>query len=37
MMTNNLQEAANALYLLSSGKQTLPILHNVSGIIKPSR
>ncbi|KAL6648815.1 hypothetical protein ACP70R_013039 [Stipagrostis hirtigluma subsp. patula] len=37
MMTNKLQEAANALNLLSSGKQTLPILHNVSGIIKPSR
>jgi hypothetical protein len=33
----SIQEAANALKLLPSRKQTMPILHNVSGIIKPRR
>jgi hypothetical protein len=31
------QEAANALHLLPSRKRTMPILHDVSGIIKPRR
>ncbi|GJM93949.1 hypothetical protein PR202_ga10550 [Eleusine coracana subsp. coracana] len=30
-------EAANALHILPSRKQTMPVLHDVSGIIKPRR
>jgi hypothetical protein len=36
-IVNTVEEAANALKLLPSRKQTMPILHNVSGIIKPRR
>jgi hypothetical protein len=32
-----IQEAANALHLLPSRKRTMPVLHDVSGIIKPRR
>ena len=31
------QEAANALHILPSSKRIMPILHDVSGIIKPRR
>jgi hypothetical protein len=31
------QEAANALHILPSRKRIMPILHDVSGIIKPRR
>lgn len=31
------QEAANALRILPNRKRTMPILHDVSGIIKPRR
>ncbi|TVU34550.1 hypothetical protein EJB05_16386 [Eragrostis curvula] len=31
------QEAANALHILPSSKRTMPVLHDVSGIIKPCR
>ncbi|WVZ69752.1 hypothetical protein U9M48_018488 [Paspalum notatum var. saurae] len=34
---NTLEEAANALHILPSRKRTMPILHDVSGIIKPRR
>ncbi|KAL5222689.1 hypothetical protein ABZP36_027402 [Zizania latifolia] len=34
---NTLEEAGNALRLLPNRKRTMPILHNVSGIIKPRR
>ncbi|KAF8676069.1 hypothetical protein HU200_047574 [Digitaria exilis] len=34
---NSVEEAANALHLLPSRKRTMPILHDVSGIIKPRR
>ncbi|KAL5226571.1 hypothetical protein ABZP36_014836 [Zizania latifolia] len=34
---NTLEEAGNALHLLPNRKRTMPILHNVSGIIKPRR
>ncbi|KAL5228851.1 hypothetical protein ABZP36_017116 [Zizania latifolia] len=34
---NTLEEAGNALHLLPNRKQTMPILHDVSGIIKPRR
>ncbi|KAL6842534.1 hypothetical protein ACP4OV_027378 [Aristida adscensionis] len=36
-ITNTLEEAANALHLLPSRKRIMPILHDVSGIIKPCR
>ncbi|KAL6614942.1 hypothetical protein ACP70R_037212 [Stipagrostis hirtigluma subsp. patula] len=36
-VTNTLEEAANALHILPSRKQIMPILHDVSGIIKPRR
>jgi hypothetical protein len=36
-ITNTLEEAATALHLLRSRKRALPILHDVSGIIKPRR
>ncbi|KAL5220687.1 hypothetical protein ABZP36_025400 [Zizania latifolia] len=36
-ITNKLEEAANALGILSSRKHIMPILHDVSGIIKPRR
>ncbi|TVU51456.1 hypothetical protein EJB05_02887, partial [Eragrostis curvula] len=36
-ITNKLEEAANALRILPSRKRTTPILHDVSGIIKPHR
>jgi hypothetical protein len=32
-----LQEAANALRILPNRKRTMPILHDVSGIIEPRR
>ncbi|KAG8051399.1 hypothetical protein GUJ93_ZPchr0001g31074 [Zizania palustris] len=34
---NTLEEAGNALHLLPNRKRTMPILHDVSGIIKPRR
>ncbi|KAK3161259.1 hypothetical protein QOZ80_1BG0074790 [Eleusine coracana subsp. coracana] len=34
---NTVEEAANALHILPSRKQTMPVLHDVSGIIKPRR
>ncbi|TVU34551.1 hypothetical protein EJB05_16387, partial [Eragrostis curvula] len=36
-IVNTLEEAANALHILPSSKQTMPVLHDVSGIIKPCR
>jgi hypothetical protein len=36
-IVNTIEEAANALHLLPSTKRTMPILHDVSGIIKPRR
>ncbi|TVU02579.1 hypothetical protein EJB05_51914, partial [Eragrostis curvula] len=36
-IVNTLEEAANALHILPSTKQTMPVLHDVSGIIKPRR
>ncbi|CAO2208642.1 unnamed protein product [Urochloa humidicola] len=36
-VVNTIEEAANALHLLPSRKRTMPILHDVSGIIKPRR
>ncbi|KAG8051402.1 hypothetical protein GUJ93_ZPchr0001g29855 [Zizania palustris] len=36
-ITNKLEEAANALGILPNRKQIMPILHDVSGIIKPRR
>ncbi|EEC71063.1 hypothetical protein OsI_02808 [Oryza sativa Indica Group] len=36
-MTNKLEGAANALGILPNKKQTMPILHDVSGIVKPRR
>ncbi|TVU02578.1 hypothetical protein EJB05_51913 [Eragrostis curvula] len=36
-IVNTLEEAANALHILPSSKQTMPVLHDVSGIIKPRR
>ncbi|CAO2208644.1 unnamed protein product [Urochloa humidicola] len=36
-IVNTIEEAANALHLLPSRKRTMPILHDVSGIIKPRR
>ncbi|TKW15301.1 hypothetical protein SEVIR_5G228700v4 [Setaria viridis] len=36
-IVNTVEEAANALHLLPSRKRTMPILHDVSGIIKPRR
>jgi ABC-type multidrug transport system fused ATPase/permease subunit len=36
-ITNALEEAANVLRILPSRKRTMPILHDVSGIIKPGR
>ncbi|KAL6591851.1 hypothetical protein ACP70R_049714 [Stipagrostis hirtigluma subsp. patula] len=36
-ITNTLEEAATALRLRRSRKQAMPILHDVSGIIKPRR
>uniref|UniRef100_A0A453F0X3 ABC transporter domain-containing protein n=1 Tax=Aegilops tauschii subsp. strangulata TaxID=200361 RepID=A0A453F0X3_AEGTS len=36
-ITNTLEEAANALRILPNRKRTMPILHDVSGIIKPRR
>ncbi|KAJ1284251.1 hypothetical protein BS78_03G190900 [Paspalum vaginatum] len=34
---NTVEEAANALHILPSRKRIMPILHDVSGIIKPRR
>lgn len=34
-VNNIFEEAANALHILPSTKQTMPILHGISGIIKP--
>ncbi|KAL6861800.1 hypothetical protein ACP4OV_017500 [Aristida adscensionis] len=36
-ITNKLEEVANALRILPSRKRIMPILHDVSGIIKPRR
>ncbi|PNT75620.1 ABC transporter G family member 36 isoform X4 [Brachypodium distachyon] len=36
-VNNIFEEAANALHILPSTKQTMPILHGISGIIKPCR
>uniref|UniRef100_A0A0E0JL12 ABC transporter domain-containing protein n=1 Tax=Oryza punctata TaxID=4537 RepID=A0A0E0JL12_ORYPU len=36
-ITNTLEEAGNALGILPNRKQTMPVLHDVSGIIKPRR
>ncbi|CAD6230895.1 unnamed protein product [Miscanthus lutarioriparius] len=36
-IVNTVEEAANALHILPSRKQIMPILHDVSGIIKPRR
>ncbi|CAL4962703.1 unnamed protein product [Urochloa decumbens] len=36
-VVNTVEEAANALHLLPSRKRTMPILHDVSGIIRPRR
>ncbi|TVU19428.1 hypothetical protein EJB05_35576, partial [Eragrostis curvula] len=36
-IVNTVEEAANALHILPSRKRIMPILHNVSGIIKPRR
>ena len=36
-MTNKLEGAANALGILPNKKQIMPILHDVSGIVKPRR
>ncbi|EER98908.1 ABC transporter G family member 36 [Sorghum bicolor] len=36
-ITNTLEEAATALRILRSRKRALPILHDVSGIIRPRR
>ncbi|XP_062204828.1 ABC transporter G family member 36 [Phragmites australis] len=34
---NTVEEAANALHILPTRKRTMPILHDVSGIVKPRR
>ncbi|ONM41192.1 ABC transporter G family member 40 [Zea mays] len=36
-VVNTIEEAANALHILPSRKRIMPILHDVSGIIKPRR
>ncbi|KAL6615559.1 hypothetical protein ACP70R_037829 [Stipagrostis hirtigluma subsp. patula] len=36
-IVNTLEEAANAVHILPSRKRIMPILHDVSGIIKPRR
>ncbi|KAG0538404.1 hypothetical protein BDA96_03G233200 [Sorghum bicolor] len=36
-ITNKLEEVANALHVRRSRKQAMPILHDVSGIVKPRR
>ncbi|TVU11000.1 hypothetical protein EJB05_44558 [Eragrostis curvula] len=36
-VTNTLEEVGSALHLVRSRKQPMPILHDVSGIIKPRR
>ncbi|KAF8696864.1 hypothetical protein HU200_036503 [Digitaria exilis] len=36
-VVNTVEEAATALHLLPSRKQTMPVLHDISGIIKPRR
>ncbi|PVH64073.1 hypothetical protein PAHAL_2G178700 [Panicum hallii] len=36
-ITNTLEEAATALHLLRSRKRKMPVLHDVSGVIKPRR
>lgn len=36
-ITNKLEEVANALHLSRSRKQAMPILHDVSGIVRPRR
>ncbi|KXG32868.1 ABC transporter G family member 36 [Sorghum bicolor] len=36
-IVNTVEEAANALHILPSSKRIMPILHDVSGIIKPRR
>ena len=36
-ITNKLEEVASALHLRRSRKQAMPILHDVSGIVKPRR
>ncbi|GJN12779.1 hypothetical protein PR202_ga31089 [Eleusine coracana subsp. coracana] len=36
-VVNTVEEAANALHILPSRKQTMPVLHDVSGIIRPRR
>nr|CAB3473544.1 unnamed protein product [Digitaria exilis] len=36
-VVNTVEEAATSLHLLPSRKQTMPILHDISGIIKPRR
>ncbi|TVU10992.1 hypothetical protein EJB05_44550, partial [Eragrostis curvula] len=36
-VTNTLKEMGSALHLVRSRKRTMPILHDVSGIIKPRR
>ena len=36
-ITNKLEEVASALHLRRSRKQAVPILHDVSGIVKPRR
>ncbi|XP_066306469.1 ABC transporter G family member 36-like [Miscanthus floridulus] len=36
-VVNTIEEAANALHMLPSRKRIMPILHDVSGIIKPRR
>ncbi|CAD6237901.1 unnamed protein product [Miscanthus lutarioriparius] len=36
-IVNTVEEAANALHILPSRKRIMPILHDVSGIIKPRR
>jgi len=36
-ITNKLEDIANALHLRRSQKQAMPILHDVSGIVKPCR
>ncbi|KAJ1289134.1 hypothetical protein BS78_02G141600 [Paspalum vaginatum] len=36
-ITNTLEEAATAMHLLRTRKRPMPILHDVSGIIKPRR
>ena len=36
-ITNTLEEAATALRLVRSRKRKMPVLHDVSGVIKPRR